>query len=429
MKGAGYVSCINDGYLSQSKIMKTLDQLPYQSCGAGLSMLQNITVVDLTTSVAGPYATQLLADLGATVIKVEKIAGGDDARAWGPPFLYGESLWFLSVNRNKESLTLDISQPVGQGVLDALLTQADVLVVNLVPHIQEKLGIDYASLSSRHPRLIHASLTGFGLQGSRQNQPCYDLIAEGYSGVMDLTGEADQTPQKVGTPAADLLAGQDAALAILAALLERHRTGRGKQIDISMVQSMTRFMAPRIVPYLGSEELPQRSGGKDSVIAIYQVFETADLPLTLGLGNDAIWARFWEAVGEPAFAKHSLYASNGERRVHRADIAKKIALILVQKSRDFWLSLFEANRIPAGPINRIDQVVNDVELLRKRFFYAADGSTGLIPQVGLGITFDGQSDVHRSSPPRLGEHTEAILRDRLGMSEARITSMKNSGVI
>lgn len=233
--------------------MTTLKALPYQSCGAGLSMLQNITVVDLSTSIAGPYATQLLADLGATVIKVEKIAGGDDARAWGPPFLDGESLWFLSVNRNKQSLTLDISQPLGMGVLDALLSQADVLVVNLVPRIQEKLGVDYASLSSRHPRLIHASLTGFGLQGSRQDLPRYDLIAEGYSGVMDLTGEADQMPQKVGTPAADLLAGQDAALAILAALFERHRTGCGKQIDISMLQSMTRFMTPRIVPYLGSE--------------------------------------------------------------------------------------------------------------------------------------------------------------------------------
>lgn len=409
--------------------MNSLDKLPHQSCGTGLSLLQDVTVVDLTTSVAGPYATLLLADLGATVIKIEKTPGGDDSRAWGPPFLDGESLWYLSMNRNKQSLTLDVSQPAGLRVLDALLARADVLVVNLVARVQEKLGVDYASLSAKHPRLVHASLTGFGLEGSRKDLPCYDLIAEGYSGVMDLTGEAGRMPQKVGTPAADLLAGQDAALAILAALHERHRTGRGKQIDVAMVNSMTRFMAPRIVPYLGSGELPRRSGGTDSVIAIYQVFDTADLPLTLGLGNDAIWTRFWSAVEEPAFGKLDAYASNSDRRTHRAAIVERIAQVLARKPRDAWLALFEAHRIPAGPISRIDEVAADDELLRRKFFYRADGGSGPIPQVGLGIGFDGESGVHRSSPPALGEHTHAILRERLGMSESDVGGLRNSGIV
>lgn len=408
--------------------MKLLEHLAHQAGSTGLRLLEDVTVVDLTTSVAGPYATQLLADLGATVIKVEK-PSGDDARAWGPPFLDGESLWYLSVNRNKESLRLDISQAAGQEVLQELLAQADVVVVNLVNRVQRKLGIDYAGVSTRHPRLIHVSVTGFGLNGSRQDMPCYDLIAEGFSGVMALTGEADQLPQKVGTPAADLLAGQDAALAVVAALHERHKTGRGKQIDISMLHSMTRFMSPRIVPYLGSGEVPQRSGGRDSVIAIYQVFSTADLPLTLGLGNDAIWNRFWEAVGEPEYAGNADFSTNGARRVHRDAIVGKIATILLRDTRAAWLTLFERHRVPAGPINGIDDVVRDEELLRTGFFYSAQGPAGPVPQVGLGIAFDGCSDVHRSAPPTLGQHTEAILRDRLGISDARMDGMRRDGII
>ncbi|KAG1321891.1 hypothetical protein G6F63_013602 [Rhizopus arrhizus] len=212
---------------------------------SGLELLAPLRVLDLTTSIAGPYATQLLADLGATVLKVEKPGTGDDTRAWGPPFLQDVSLWYLSVNRNKHSLTLDVSQPEGREVLDGLLVQSDVLVLNMVPRVQRKLGLDYDSLKAAYPALIHASLTGFGLTGPRSDFPCYDLIAEGYAGIMDLTGELESAPQKVGTPAADLLAGQDLALAVLAAYIARGQHGRGTQIDISMQSSMTRFALGR----------------------------------------------------------------------------------------------------------------------------------------------------------------------------------------
>lgn len=409
--------------------MTPIDTLPFVKTASGLEMLKGVRVLDLTTSIAGPYGTQLLADLGAEVTKIERVRGGDDTRAWGPPFLHGESLWYLSMNRNKESVTLDISRPEGRGILDDLLRSSDVLVVNMVQHVQQKLALDDTTLRAKFPALIHVSLTGFGSQGPRASFPCYDLIAEGYSGVMDLTGEKDSGPQKVGTPAADLLAGQDVALATVAALFERQRTGLGKSIDVSMLASMVRFMAPRIVPYLGSGEPVTRSGGRDSVIAIYQVFDTADEPITLGLGNDAIWQRFWAAVGQPGFGASDAFDSNASRRKERSRIVSAIEALLVTRTREHWLALFHEHRIPAGPINRIDQVVKDPHLLAERLFYAAESASGKVPQVGLGIRFDGSNDTHRRAPPSLGADTGRVLRERLGMSDARIAGLREREIV
>jgi hypothetical protein len=226
--------------------MPSMDELPSVSSGASFALLAGVRVLDLTTSIAGPYASLLLGDLGAEVIKVERPCVGDDARHWGPPFLDGESLWFLSVNRNKRSLALDYARAEGHALLLELVAQSDVVILNQLPRLQAKLGTDYATLKGAREDLIHVALTGFGLTGERADRPCYDLIAEGFSGVMDLTGEAGGPPQKIGTPAADLLAGSDAALAAVAALLDRQRTGRGHQIDVALVESMTRFMSPRL---------------------------------------------------------------------------------------------------------------------------------------------------------------------------------------
>ena len=409
--------------------MLPYESLPTLQSGTGFDMFDGIRVLDLSTSIAGPYATQLLADFGATVLKIEKSGTGDDARQWGPPFLNGAALWFLSVNRNKHSMALDVSKPEGLAILTELLETTDVLVVNMTPRVQQKLGIDHATLAARFPRLIHASLTGFGLTTSRREYPCYDLIAEGYSGIMDLTGELENDPQKVGTPAADMLGGQDLAMAVMAALYKRQRTGKGASIDISMIATMTRFTAPRVSSYLGSAELPRRSGGRDSVIAIYQVFDTADEQLTLGLGNDPIWQRFWEAVGDPEFARKPEYATNASRRENRVEIVQRIATILAKRPRDEWLALFARNRIPAGPLNRVDEVVRDPDLLDTKFFYQSDSSYGNIPQIGLGIAIDGKQDIHRKSPPALGEDTGTVLREWLGKSEADIGALKKSGII
>ena len=408
--------------------MLPFESLPRSTPSLGLDHLAGVRVIDLTTSVAGPYATQLLADFGATVIKIEKPGTGDDARHWGPPFLNGESLWFMSVNRNKQSLALDISIAEGGTLLKKLIATADVLVANMTPRVQAKLGLTYEELSREFPGLIHASLTGFGLTGERKDWACYDLIAEGYAGIMDLTGQADGAAQKIGTPAADLLAGQDLALAVMASLIQRTKTGKGCCIDVSLVNSMTRFAAPRIMSYFGSGSVPRRSGGTDSVIAIYQVFETADLPISLGLGNDGIWERFWVAIGDPAFGNHPNYATNAARREYRAEIVERIGLELRQKPRSYWLDLFSRHRIPAGPINRVDEIAKDKELLASGFFQTVDDGERSVPQVGLGIRINGSSDVIRTLPPTLGQHTKDVLNE-LDIPQDEQEELRKSGVI
>ena len=405
-----------------------LHALPERSAPA-LDLLAGVKVLDLTSSIAGPYAGQLLADMGATVVKVENPKSGDDSRAWGPPFLHGESLWFMSVNRGKHSVTLDIAAPAGREVLHNLVAQCDVILLNLVARGQKKLCVDAQTLRAINPRLIHLSLTGFGMTGARADLPCYDLIAEGYSGVMDMTGETEMLPQKVGTPAADMLAGSDAAMAILAALLRRERDGKGCDIDVSMVESMSRFMTPRLMPYLGSGDLMRRSGGRDSVIAIYQVFETLDELMTLGLGNDAIWKRFWVAIGQPAVGDEPAFASNANRRLKRTAIVERIAEILKTQPRAHWLSILSKARVPAGPILRLDELAREEALHESGFLYRCNGVGGTVPQVGLGIRFDGNTEGTGKPPPALGADTDYILGKWLACDAAEIAQLRAQRVI
>lgn len=400
------------------------ESLP-EPTGAPFALLEGVRILDLTTSVAGPYGTMLLADMGAEVIKVERPGAGDDSRAWGPPFLDGESLWYLAVNRNKRSVTIDLSSDAGRALLYDIARRCDAVVTNQVPRVQEKLKLDYASFKAVKPDIVFVSLTGFGLTGARRDLPCYDLIAEGYSGVMDVTGAPDSPPQKIGTAAADLLAGMDAAFACLAALYDRARTGRGHCVDVSLIESMTRFMGPRIASYLGSGEVPRRSGGTDSVIAIYQTFETADAPMTLGLGNDNIWKRFWRAVGEPEMAEDARYATNKQRRAARPELVARIAAILKEKPRAHWLALFEQAGVPAGPINRLDEIAADPELIKRGLFYRL----GKAPQVGTGVQVDGAANAPRNAPPRLGADTDAVLREVAGKSDEEVARLRAQKVI
>jgi len=406
-----------------------MNDVPARKLASGFDLLAGVRVLDLTTSIAGPYATMLLADMGADVLKVERPGRGDDCRAWGPPFLDGESLWFLSVNRNKHSITLDYSGDAGRAVLHDLAKTCDVVLVNLVTRAQRKLGIDHGTLAALRSDLIHVSLTGFGLQGPRADMPCYDLIAEGYSSVMDLTGEAQNDPQKIGTPAADLIAGMDAAMITLGALFDRARSGKGRALDVSMVDSMTRFMSPRIVPFLGSGTLPRRTGAKDSVIAVYQVFHAADAPMNLALGNDAIWQRFWSAVGEPAMGEDPKYATNAQRQALRAEIVERIGAVLKTKPRDHWLPLLAANKVPAGPIYRVDEVASDPALQERGVVYRLEADGRAIPQVGLGIRVDGAEAGVRMAPPRLGEHTVQMLSELLGYDAARIAKLRQDRIV
>lgn len=404
------------------------EKLPGTKHGA-FKLIAGTRVLDLTNSIAGPYATMLLGDFGAEIVKIERPDGGDDSRAWIPPAYGGFALWYLSVNRNKKSVTLDYSRPEGRELLHALVGSADVLVTNQVGRVQRKLAIDYDTVRAIKPDIVFVSITGFGLNGARSDDPCYDLIAEGYSGVMDLTGEAENGPQKVGTPAADLLAGADAAMACLAALVDRQRSGKGHLIDVSLVESMTRFMTPRIASYLGTGEVPRRTGAKDSVIAVYQVFPTADEPLTLGLPTQAIWRRFCDAVGRPDLANSDDYKDNSARVERRSALVADIAAILKTRPRAHWLDLFKRERVPAGPINRVDQVTADRELIERGMFFSVPFGPYALPQIGLGIHVDGQSAGYELAPPTLGAHTREVLTGLLNLPEDRMRQLKQAGVI
>jgi crotonobetainyl-CoA:carnitine CoA-transferase CaiB-like acyl-CoA transferase len=403
--------------------------LPHLATGPGFDLLAGVRVLDLTGSVAGPYATMLLGDFGADVLKVERPGRGDDTRGWGPPFLEGESLWFLAVNRNKRSLTLEWGKAGGAELLRDLIAKADVMVVSQPPAVLAKLGIAVEQARAIRPDLIYCAITGFGLTGERADQTCYDLIAEGYSGVMDLTGELSDGPQKIGAPAADMLAGQDAAMAVMAALVARGRTGQGRVIDVALVDSMTRFLACRIVPYLGSGEVPRRSGGKDSVIAIYQAFDTADEPMTLALGNDAIWHRFWQAVGQPGYAADPGMACNADRRAQRGRIVADIQALLATQKRAHWLAVCARARVPAGPINRVDELAQDTALHARGLLYQLEANGRAIPQVGTGIHLDGAANVPCRAPPRLGEDSDDALADWLGLRPADLAGLRERGIV
>lgn len=410
--------------------MTTLPELPSRPFGGGFDLLNGITVLDLTTSLAGPYSAMLLGDMGAEVIKVERPGPGDDARHWGPPFVDGEAPMFLSVNRNKHSITLDYSNDAGRGVLHDLVRSVDVVVLNQVPRVQEKLGTNYESLKAVKPDLIWVAITGFGLSGARRTRLGYDLIAEGFSGVMDMTGEAENDPQKVGTPAADLLAGMDAAYAALAALFDRAKTGRGHCIDVSLTESMTRFMTPYLVSYMADGSLPRRSGAKDSVIAVYQTFHTKDEPLTLAVPNDRIWQRFCRAVERPDLGDDPRYATNAGRRTDRKALVDEIQALLMTQGRDHWLPLFEQNDVPAGPIYRLDEVAQDPDFQERGFIYKMDvEGASPIPQVNTGFQVDGAPNSPRRRPPKLGADTDNILKERLGYDAEKIDRLRAEKII
>jgi crotonobetainyl-CoA:carnitine CoA-transferase CaiB-like acyl-CoA transferase len=370
-------------------------------------------VIDVSTSYAGPTATMFLGDMGADVIKVERPGVGDDSRSWGPPFVAGESAWFLSVNRNKRSVCLDFSTPEGLGVLLRLVEQADVFVESLNPAKLERLGLSPQQVTARAPRVVYCALSGFGLTGPDRQLPGYDLVAQARSGLMSVTGEAGRMPQRVSTAVSDVVAGMVAAFAVCAALRKQARSGRGEVIDVSLLEAPLALIAPRVASYLAGEPEPRPSGATDSVLAVYQPFATADRPIVVAVGNDAMWQRFCRAAGLHELAADETLSTNPGRRERRPEVLHAIGARLVEEPAAAWLERFAEAGVPCSVIQSLADVVQDPQLVAREAITTLDHpSAGPVRVVGspwrLGP--DGAAPAY-APPPILGANTIEVLRE------------------
>ena len=390
--------------------------------------LDDVMVVDLTRALAGPYCTMMLADLGARVIKVETPDGGDDTRGWGPPFYNGESAYFLSINRNKQSLTLNLKDPRGRDVLLHLVRRADVLVENFRPGAMDRLGLGYAAVHEIAPRVVYCSISGFGQTGAYRERAAYDLIVQGMGGIMGITGEPDGAPMRVGVAIADICAGMFAAYGILAALRARERTGAGQWVDAAMLDGQVAWMTYMAANYFASGENPPRVGSAHLNLVPYQPFATRDGFVNVAVGSEGLWHKFCQAmeisiVGDPRFA------TNADRVANRAALLGLLAPVFARRTTAEWVECLLGAGVPAGPIYRMDEVMGDPQVRHREMVVEVEHpNAGRIRVNGVPLKFSETPGGIVSPPPVLGEHSEAVLRE-LGCTPAEIASLHRDGVI
>ncbi len=396
--------------------------------------LRGLRVFDLTRVLAGPTCAQMLGDLGAEVIKIEKPGSGDDTRGFAPPHLPGssESAYFAGVNRNKKSVTLDIAKPEGQALALRLLARCDILAENFKAGGLARYGLGYEQLRGAHPGLIYCSITGFGQTGPYAPRPGYDSLVQAMGGVMSLTGEPDGLPQKVGVPVADLFAGLYGCIGILAALRHRALTGEGQQVDIGLLDSHVAWLANQGMNYLATGRDPERLGNQHPNIVPYQVFATADGHVVLSIGNDATFRRFCEGFGLPELPQDGRFASNAARVQNRALVTETLAPVLARQTTAWWVERLEAASIGCGPINRLSEVFADPQVQARGMVVEMDHpatSDGRVKLLANPVRLSATPPEYRLPPPLLGQHTAEVLSGLLGLDEAAIAGLRARGVV
>ncbi|MFL5047231.1 MAG: CaiB/BaiF CoA transferase family protein [Xanthobacteraceae bacterium] len=382
--------------------------------------LSGLRVLELARILAGPWAGQILADLGAEVIKVERKGTGDDTRGWGPPFVAAAdgghlgAAYFHATNRGKRSIELDFESEEGRRIVRKLAGRSDVLIENFKVGGLAKFGLDYKNLSAENPRLIYCSVTGFGQDGPDAQRPGYDLMAQGIGGFMDITGTPDGEPMRAGVPVSDIFTGVYSVVGILAALAQRERTGRGCYVDTALVDSTVGVLANQALNYLVSGAVPKRIGNAHPNIVPYQVFPVADGHIIIATGNDSQFAKLCEVLGEPKLAAEAAYRSNADRLTNRAELIEKMSALTRRMSRADLLAKLEGVGVPAGPINTLEQVFAEPQVVHRKMRLdrpSAAAKSGAIPGVRTPIIIDGAPMAATSPSPRLGEHTDDILRE------------------
>jgi len=392
--------------------------------------LDGLRVLDLTRVLSGPYCTMLLGDLGAEVIKVERPGEGDDTRAFAPPFQGDQAAYFLSINRNKKSMTLDLKSDRGKEVLWRLVDVSDVLVENFRPGAMNRLGFDYEAVRARRPAIVYCSISGFGDTGPQKDRAGYDVIVQGEAGIMELTGPRDGPPHKVGTSIADLVSGLTASQGILAALYADKTVGHGQHVRVSMYEAVAALLTFNASIYYATGNSPRRRGNEHATIVPYETFEAADGWINLGVANDELWRRFCAANGRPQLADDTRFASAPDRVRHRDLLIPLLKTVIKHRPRDEWLALFDAAGVPCGAIRSVAEVCES-EVLRARSMIAEmqHGSAGTVKGIKSAIELSETPLDGYCAPPRLGEHTREVLLEILGYTAAEADALAREGVV
>ena len=392
--------------------------------------LDGISVLDLTRVLSGPYCTMLLADMGARVIKIEQPGRGDDTRAWGPPFVHGESAYFLSINRNKESVTLDFKQSAGRALLDRLIAQADVLVENFRPGTMERAGLDYDTLAARQPSLVYCSISGFGQDGPKRDRPGYDAVVQAEGGLMSITGAADGPPYRLGVAIADLVAGLLAAQGVTLALFARERSGRGQRVDIGMLDGVAALLSYQAGIFFATGDAPPRMGNRHPTIVPYETFEASDGEFVLAVGTDEQFKRFCGVAGLAPLAADERFATN-PGRVRNYDVLRsQLAATLRCRSRAEWIDALTTAGVPCGSVRDVREVLTDPHLEARRMIEVVEhAAAGTVRVLGVPIKLSDTPGRVRTAPPTLGQHTEAVLSRDLGLAGHEIETLRSRGVI